>query len=234
VAATVIRHLYREDKFTPKIIVMDKHAFIFLLLSTAIVCGCTNRLKKGAKTETVTELPQLTKKNDNAVISTILDESVGGAAGVIISSKMDNQAKILKADLSGIANVERIGEGIKLTFNTELIFDFNKTEIKEVNKADLSKLAETLKLNPETDMLIVGHTDDIGSETVNLVLSEKRANAVANHLITAGVDTKRMQIQGFGESQPAVLNDIEGNRSQNRRVEIAIFANDNMKKAAGM
>jgi outer membrane protein OmpA-like peptidoglycan-associated protein len=147
---------------------------------------------------------------------------------------MDVQAKKMEADLGKTAKVERVGEGIKLTFNTQLLFDFNKTELKQTNKVDLQKLAETLKQNPETDMLIVGHTDDIGTESSNLDLSEKRANAVASQLILAGVDSKRMKIQGWGESQPSVLNNTENNRSQNRRVEIAIFANDKMKKEAGI
>jgi outer membrane protein OmpA-like peptidoglycan-associated protein len=202
--------------------------FFVLMMSTALFAGC----KSWRKTDTTTGTAK-SKKNDNAVLATILDETVGGAAGVIISGKMDIQAKKMEDDLGKTAKVERIGEGIKLTFNTQLLFDFNKAELKEVNKADLQKLAETLKQNPETDMLIVGHTDDIGAESSNLNLSEKRANAVANQLISSGVDVKRMQIQGWGESQPSVLNNTEANRSQNRRVEIAIFANAKMKKEAG-
>lgn len=192
------------------------------IILVALLAGCTSSRATKAK------------KNDNAVLSSIMDETVGGQAGVVISGKMDVQAKKMEADLGKTAKVERIGEGIKLTFNTQLLFDFNKTELKEANKADLLKLAETLKQNPETDMLIVGHTDDTGTEASNVDLSEKRANAVANQLISAGVDIKRMKIQGWGESQPSVLNDSEKNRSQNRRVEIAIFANAKMKKEAGL
>lgn len=203
------------------------------IMAVILFAGCTGSQKSGSTTGAN---PRATtaKKNDNAVLSSIMDEAVGGTAGVVIGGKMDVQAKKMEADLGKTAKVERVGEGIKLTFNTQLLFDFNKTELKEANKADLQKLAETLKQNPETDMLIVGHTDDIGTESSNLDLSEKRANAVASQLISAGVDIKRMKIQGWGESQPSVLNNTENNRSQNRRVEIAIFANDKMKKEAGL
>lgn len=202
------------------------------IMAVVLFAGCTSSQKSGSRTDASSQV-KTPKKNDNAVLSSIMDEAVGGQAGVVISGKMDVQAKKMEADLGKTAKVERVGEGIKLTFNTQLLFDFNKTELKMTNKADLQKLAETLMQNPETDMLIVGHTDDIGTESSNLELSEKRANAVANQLISAGVDIKRMKIQGWGESQPSVLNNSENNRSQNRRVEIAIFANDKMKKEAG-
>jgi outer membrane protein OmpA-like peptidoglycan-associated protein len=171
-------------------------------------------------------------RNDNTVLGAILGAAVGGSAGVIIGSRMDKQAKKMEQDLGKAATVERIGEGIKLTFNSQILFDFGKTDLKDSNKKDLQKLAETLKENPGTDLLVVGHTDDIGTEDFNQVLSEKRANAVANYLVDNGISTKGMLIQGWGETQPSVLNNSEESRSQNRRVEIAIYANDTMKMNA--
>jgi outer membrane protein OmpA-like peptidoglycan-associated protein len=172
-------------------------------------------------------------KSDNTVLGAILGAAIGGSAGVIIGNKMDKQAKKMEEDLGNTATVERVGEGIKLTFNSQLLFDFGKTDLKEANKADLKKFAETLKQYPGTDMLIVGHTDDTGPVDFNQALSEKRANAVCDQLELSGVNSSRMRKQGLGETQPAVLNDTESNRTQNRRVEIAIFANEQMKTEAG-
>ena len=171
-------------------------------------------------------------RNDNTVLGAILGAAVGGATGVIIGNRMDKQAKSMEQDLGKSATVERIGEGIKLTFNSQILFDFGKTDLKDSNKKDLQKLSKTLKENPGTDLLVVGHTDDIGTEEYNQMLSEKRANAVANYLIDNGISAKGMLIQGWGETQPSVLNNSEENRSQNRRVEIAIYANDVMKTNA--
>lgn len=215
---------------------------IVLVLAVAFIAGCKCAQKTGGSTNASTSengrsvnppsRPTDANRSDNTVLGALLDAAVGGSAGVIISQKMDKQAKEMEADLGKTALVERVGEGIKLTFNTQLLFDVGQSYLKESNRADLRKFAGTLKKYPETDMLIVGHTDDIGSDAANQALSEKRANAVANHLIDSGVDTKRMLIQGWGETQPSVLNNSEENRSQNRRVEIAVYANAQMKTDA--
>ncbi len=171
-------------------------------------------------------------KSNNTALGAILGAVVGGATGVVIGNKMDNQAKKMEDDLGKTATVERVGEGIKLTFNSQLLFDFGKTDLKESNRADLQKFAGTLKQYPETDLLIVGHTDNVGSESFNQNLSEKRADAVADQLMVAGVSSKRLKTRGWGESQPTASNDTEASRSQNRRVEIAMYANEQMNTEA--
>ena len=171
-------------------------------------------------------------RKKNTVLGAILGATVGGAIGTIIGNKMDKQAKKLEDDLGGTATVERVGEGIKLTFDNQLLFDFGKTDLKERNRHDLEKFAETLKTYPDTDLLIVGHTDNVGSEKFNLTLSKNRANAVSTELKYFGVARSRISIKGKGENQPAVSNTTEENRSKNRRVEIGIYANKKMKKDA--
>ncbi len=171
-------------------------------------------------------------KSKNTALGAILGAAVGGTVGAVIGSKMDKQAKKLEEELGNAATVERVAEGIKLTFNSQLLFDFGKTDLKEGNKTDLQKFAETLKQNPDTDLLIVGHTDDVGSDGFNQTLSEKRADAVSSYLSFLGVANNRLKIQGKGESQPAVANSTEESRAQNRRVEIAIYANERMKAEA--
>jgi outer membrane protein OmpA-like peptidoglycan-associated protein len=171
-------------------------------------------------------------KSKNTALGAILGAVVGGAVGVVIGNKMDKQAKKIEDELGKTAKVERVGEGIKLTFNSQLLFDFGKANVMESNKADLQKLAETLKEYPNTDLLIVGHTDDVGSESFNQTLSEKRASAVSNQLSSMGVSSSRLKIEGKGESLPTASNDSESGRSQNRRVEVAIYANEKMKSEA--
>lgn len=170
--------------------------------------------------------------SNNTALGAILGAAVGGTVGVVIGNKMDKQAEKMKGDLGTTATVERVGEGIKLTFNSQLLFDFGKTDLKESNKMDLQKFAETLKQYPDTELLIVGHTDNVGSESFNQTLSEQRAAAVSNQITYSGVSSSRIRIQGKGESQSAATNDTEDGRAQNRRVEIAIYANDKMKSEA--
>jgi outer membrane protein OmpA-like peptidoglycan-associated protein len=170
--------------------------------------------------------------NKNTALGAILGAAVGGTIGAVIGNKMDKQAKKMEEDLGTAATVERVGEGIKLTFNSQLLFDTGKKDLKEANKTDLQKFAETLKQYPETEVLIVGHTDNVGTEASNQTLSEQRSGAVSSYLGNLGVNSSRLRVQGYGETQPTTSNDTESNRSQNRRVEIAIYANEKMKSDA--
>ncbi len=171
-------------------------------------------------------------KKNNTALGAIFGAVAGGAVGAVIGSRMDKQAQRMEEDLGSTAKVERVAEGIKLTFDSQLLFDFGKADLKQSNKEDLRKLAETLSDYPETELLIVGHTDNVGSNSFNRSLSRKRAAAVSSQLAEAGVKNNRLSTVGKGESQPAVSNDTEYSRSQNRRVEIAIYANDKMKAEA--
>ena len=85
---------------------------------------------------------------------------------------------------------------------------------------------------PDTDVLIVGHTDNVGSESFNQNLSDNRAGAVTSYLKSLGISNARLRAEGKGETQPAASNETEDSRAQNRRVEIAIYANDKMKTEA--
>lgn len=171
-------------------------------------------------------------KKNNTALGAIFGAVAGGAVGAVIGNRMDKQAKKMEEDLGNTATVERVAEGIKLTFDSQLLFDFGESDLKQVNKNDLRKLAETLIEYPETELLIVGHTDDVGSDSFNRKLSRKRAAAVSSQLSEAGVPNRRLNIVGKGESQPAVSNDTEDSRAKNRRVEIAIYANRKMKAEA--
>lgn len=170
-------------------------------------------------------------KSDNTAKGAILGAVIGGSAGALIGNYMDKQARELEQDLEG-ADIERVGEGIKITFDSGILFGFDSSELTYASKTNIAELAETLKKYEDTEILIEGHTDSKGSESYNQKLSERRAGSVADELKMLGVAASRVSEVGYGEEMPVADNSTEQGRSQNRRVEVAIFANDKLKKAA--
>jgi len=171
------------------------------------------------------------KAAGNTAMGAILGAAVGGAAGYGIGRYMDKQAEELAQDLEG-AEIERVGEGIKITFREGIQFALNSAELSETSKSNLTDLAETLKKYDDTNILIEGHTDITGTREYNMALSEKRAESVAEYLRGLGVAGKRLSTMGYGPEQPVADNDSDYGRQQNRRVEVAIFANEKLKKKA--
>ncbi len=161
----------------------------------------------------------------------IIGAVVGGAAGTLIGRKMDKQAAELRRDLEG-AKVERVGEGIKITFASGILFATNSSTLTPEAAGNITQLSETLKKYADTNVVIEGHTDNSGSNAINQPLSERRAQAVSNNLTSNGVDSGRITATGYGSTQPVGDNSTAAGKSANRRVEVAIFANDKMKKAA--
>lgn len=167
----------------------------------------------------------------NTVLGAIIGAAVGGAAGAIIGNYMDKQAAEMQRDLEG-AEIQRIGEGIKITFDSGILFDIDKSDLRPVSETNLAKLAKILNKYPDTNILIEGHTDDTGTDDHNMALSKDRAQSVSHYLATVGVASARFSIAGYGETQPIVTNDSPEGRQKNRRVDIAVLANDKLKKAA--
>lgn len=155
----------------------------------------------------------------------IIGAVVGGTIGAVIGHQMDQQAKELDQNIPG-ATVERVGEGIQVTFESGLLFDFNSDRVKPEAQKNLSNLAASLSKYPNSSLLIVGHTDAVGSDEFNKGLSERRAIATASYLIGQGVSTTRLRTMGLGESEPVAPNDTDANMAQNRRVEVAIYASE--------
>jgi outer membrane protein OmpA-like peptidoglycan-associated protein len=171
-------------------------------------------------------------KGKNSELGAVLGGIVGGVAGGVIGNKMDKQAKAIKEALPG-AEVERVGEGIKITLGENTVnFDFNSSNLTSTAKANLDKLADVLVKNPDTNINVYGHTDSKGSDEYNQTLSEKRANAVKTYLVSKGIASSRLFAMGVGEKQPIATNDTDAGRAQNRRVEFAITANEEMIKDA--
>jgi outer membrane protein OmpA-like peptidoglycan-associated protein len=166
----------------------------------------------------------------------IIGAAVGGAAGAIIGHQMDQKAKEITAAVPG-ATVTRVGEGLVVTFDSGILFDFNSDALKSTARSNLDNLAANLASFGDSKLVLVGHTDSVGTAQYNQGLSERRARSVAAYLITKGVPSVRVEAAGRGEAEPVQPNETEAGRSANRRVEVAVFAGDQMKadakKAAG-
>jgi len=161
----------------------------------------------------------------------IIGAAVGGTAGAIIGRQMDRQAEELDQELEN-AEVERVSdpetgaEGIAIRFDNAILFDFGRADLRSQVQSDLRQLAGSLQSYPDHDAVVVGHTDNVGSDGFNQGLSERRANAVANFLTANGVSMSRMRTVGMGESQPIASNETSEGRQLNRRVEVAIYASE--------
>jgi outer membrane protein OmpA-like peptidoglycan-associated protein len=167
----------------------------------------------------------------NTAAGAIVGAAVGGTAGALIGHYMDKQAAEIRRDIRD-AKVERVGEGIKITFNSGILFDVGSDRLQPAARDNVGQLAVILKKYKDTEILIEGHTDASGSNQTNMTLSADRAASVSRTLKGKGVRAGRITIKGYGETQPVTDNATPGGRQQNRRVEVAIFANEKLKKAA--
>lgn len=161
----------------------------------------------------------------------IIGAAVGGAAGAIIGHQMDQQAKEIEASVPG-ATVTRVGEGMVVTFPSGVLFDFDRAALRPVAEENLGKLAESLQKYPGENVLIVGHTDNVGTAAYNLRLSDERAQSAAAYLRQRGIDPARIATRGMGEGDPVTSNATAEGRQLNRRVELALYAGDAWKKQA--
>jgi len=167
----------------------------------------------------------------NTAAGAVIGAAVGGAGGAAIGKYMDKQAKEMEAKMEA-AKIERVGEGILVTFDSGLLFALNSSDLSAKSKEELKKFSEVLNKYPDTNLLINGHTDNTGSDELNQKLSEKRAQSVSNYLIGEKVAATRFTVKGFGETQPKVDNATAENRALNRRVEVIVIANADLVKAA--
>jgi outer membrane protein OmpA-like peptidoglycan-associated protein len=211
-------------------------AYIAILLCISIVmmgCGTSKAVQGGAIGAGAGALvgAVIGKIAGNTAAGAIVGAAVGGTAGALIGHNMDKQAAEMKKDLSG-AKVERVGEGIKITFASGILFKTGSSELSSSAKENIASLAKILNKYEDTNILIEGDTDSEGSTEFNQKLSERRAQAVADYTKSLGVLGMRISTIGRGETNPVASNETVDGRAQNRRVEVAIFANDKMKKAA--
>jgi len=211
-----------------------KSALVSLLIVALAGCASMSRKERGALiggTAGAVAGAVIGKQAGNTAAGAIVGAAVGGVAGAVIGDYMDKQAAELEQDLEG-ARVERIGEGIKITFASGILFDVAKFDLRPDARASVASLANVLNKYPDTDILIEGHTDSDGSDEYNQTLSERRAKSVTAYLFQNNVSSSRITSIGYGESQPVASNDTPEGKQANRRVEVAIMANDKLKKAA--
>lgn len=159
----------------------------------------------------------------STVRGAIIGATLGGAAGMVIGNQMDKHAEELEAALPD-AHVQRIGEGIAVTFPDGILFAFDSQDLRAEARANLEEFAQSLEGYPNTTVMVVGHTDDDGATEYNQSLSERRAQAAADFIVANGVAGSRISTVGAGESEPIATNSTDAGRSQNRRVEVAIFS----------
>lgn len=215
-----------------------KKLIIGLLALSIIVwsssCASLNRTQKGTIIGAASGAVAgglIGKAAGNTILGAILGAAVGGAAGGYIGHYMDKQAEEMRRDLQG-ARVDRVGEGIRITFDSGLLFDVDKYGLRDASRQNLDRLAGILAKYPDTNILIEGHTDSTGTREHNNTLSERRANSVAHYLAQLNVQSSRFSVMGYGPDQPVAANDTAQGRQQNRRVDLAIMANDKLKKIA--
>lgn len=210
---------------------------LLVVLSSAFIftgCSSMNKTQKGAVAGTAAGGAMgavIGRATGNTALGAIIGAAVGGTTGAVIGNKMDKQAAEIENTVPG-ATVERVGEGIVVEFSSNVLFGFDKSALSYEAKTNLDKLVVVLNGYPDTDIEIQGHTDSKGSLSYNKRLSERRARAVSEYLITNNISYNRVQIKGFGETVPKYDNETEAGRAQNRRVEFLITANEKMVKDA--
>ncbi|WP_134089587.1 OmpA family protein [Olivibacter sp. XZL3] len=170
-------------------------------------------------------------KAGNTAVGAIVGGALGGVAGGLIGKKMDKQAAEIERTVDG-AEVVKAGEGIIVKFDSGILFGFDQTALKPEAQTNIKNLVKSLNDNPDTDILVIGHTDNKGTAEYNQGLSERRAVAVKNYAVAQGLAASRVRTEGKSFSEPIADNDTEAGRAQNRRVEIVIVANDKMKEEA--
>ena len=216
---------------TKKILVW---ALVIAFLATTMGCAEWNRTQKGAAIGAGAGAAAgglIGAASGNTAAGLLIGAAVGGVAGAFIGRYMDKQAEEIERDIAG-ARVERIGEGIKITFDSGILFDVNQADLKYDSQTELAQLSTILNKYADTNIMLAGHTDSTGSAEYNMGLSQRRARTVADYLVAQNVDPIRLDVQGFGKDEPIASNDTAAGRALNRRVEVAIWANDKLKKVA--
>ena len=196
--------------------------------------GCASRTAKGAAIGAAGGAAAgalIGKAAGSTAKGAIIGAAAGGAAGAIIGRQMDQQAEELAKSLPN-ATVERVGEGILVTFESGILFAVDSDALRPAAQENLRNLADSLQKYSRTNVLLVGHTDATGSESYNQGLSQRRASAAASFLASQGLTRPRVETAGRGELEPVAENDSERGRQQNRRVEVAIFANKQYRDEA--
>ena len=211
-------------------------SIVAVLLSASLLfsgCGASNTVKgtaigTGAGAATGAGIGAVIGGGKGAAWGAGIGAVVGGAAGAIIGNKMDKQKKELEAIENAKVEAINDGEALLVTFESGILFATNSYTLNSASQWSLTQFANSLKANPDTEVNIVGHTDNTGTDAINNPLSENRANSVKSYLMGQGVSTSRMTSSGLGSTQPVANNATADGRTQNRRVEVFIIPSAKM------
>lgn len=194
-------------------------AFVPLLTS------CAKRTERNPGTAVAVSATPIGKETGATVRNAIMGAQATGPAASAIARQMDQQAQELAFELPG-AVVQRLGSGIVLILPEGMLFAQESDELTSASRDNLRRLASSFEKHPNTRIMIVGHTDAQGGSDRNQSLSERRAQALASFLEQVGVNRGRMTTIGRGDAEPIATNDSDAGRQWNRRVEIAIYADE--------
>ncbi|NHF60017.1 OmpA family protein [Flavobacteriaceae bacterium TP-CH-4] len=217
---------------------------VYIIMAATMVIGCktvqnANKTQKGAVIGATGGaviggvIGNNVGKGNNTALGAIIGAAIGGAAGGYIGNRMDRQAERIEEEIPG-AEVTRVGEGINVTFTEDagVYFDTNKSNVKGTSAATLDKLAGIFQEYPNSYILVEGHTDSAGPEDYNMNLSRQRAESVTDYLVAKGISKGRFTTKWYGETQPIADNTTKEGKAQNRRVELAIVADEELKEEA--
>jgi outer membrane protein OmpA-like peptidoglycan-associated protein len=210
-----------------------KRILLLIVAASLVLVGCENmnRQQKGTAIGAAAGAVGAALLGKGSVWGVLAGAAIGGTAGNLIGKHMDEQARELEQAVP-TAEVNRVEEGINMTFQSGLMFPLNSSEISPDYRDDLAAAATVFNKYQDTYILVEGHTDDTGTDEINIPLSERRAKAVSAFLVSQGVDPNRLEEQWYGSSQPKYPNDSPENQAKNRRVELAIYADEDMKARA--
>jgi len=211
-------------------------SIIAILLGAFFIFGCANWSRTGTGAAAGAGAGGVLggvigSRSGNTAGGAIIGAAVGGTAGAAIGRYMDRQAKDIESDVKN-AEVERIGEGIKVTFESGILFGFDSYSLTPAAQENVRELARILNEYPDTNIMIEGHTDNRGAADYNQGLSERRARSVANYLKMQGLSADRVTTTGRGFSDPVATNETDEGRAKNRRVEVAIWGNEELQEKA--
>ena len=220
----------RSQKFTKPV------AFFLILAMTSLTWGCQTTTNAGRDAQIGAAAGGVLggligSRSGSWAKGAIIGAVIGGATGAIIGNYMDKQAAEIDRNVDG-AKVERVGESIRVIFDSGILFSTGSSTITATSRSNIEQLARILNRYNDTNIVIEGHTDNIGSESTNQLLSERRAESVATLLKAYGVSGGRVSPVGYGETRPVSTNETETGRRLNRRVEVLIYAKEALKRQA--
>ena len=210
---------------------MKSNTIIACALSTGLRVGCSAddplmRTKGGAGLGAVTGAVIGAMAGDTK--TALIGAAVGAVAGGVVGNYMDTQQQDFEREMAderqrNDIEIERLKDDtLKLSLDSEISFDVGRAQIKPAFRSTLEKLSTLMLKYDRTVVHVVGHTDSDGSEAFNFDLSQRRAEAVGNYLISAGVPQQRVRTEGRGESEPRETNATAAGKQLNRRVEIYV------------